>query len=60
MAAWRSASGTVARPGFDSLVAWLCDRKVAAVLCFDASMVASNGQTGTTYSNYAGLSKRAY
>src|SRR5271169_6308727 len=33
----RSASGTVARPGFDRLVAWLCAGKVGAVLCFDAS-----------------------
>jgi DNA invertase Pin-like site-specific DNA recombinase len=28
----RSASGTVARPGFDRLVAWLCAGKVGAVL----------------------------
>ena len=27
----RSASGTVARPGFDRLVAWLCAGKVGAV-----------------------------
>jgi hypothetical protein len=32
----RSAGGTVARPGFDRLVAWLCAGKVGAVLCFDA------------------------
>ncbi len=36
----RSASGTVARPGFDRLVAWLCAGKVGAVLCFDASRLA--------------------
>lgn len=29
----RSASGTVARPGFDRLVAWLCAGEVGAVLC---------------------------
>ena len=29
----RSASGMVARPGFDRLVAWLCAGEVGAVLC---------------------------
>ena len=40
----RSASGTVARPGFDRLVAWLCAGKVGAFLCFDASRLARNGR----------------
>lgn len=40
----RSASGTVARPGFDRLVARLCAGKVGAVLCFDASRLARNGR----------------
>jgi excisionase family DNA binding protein len=40
----RSASGTVARPGFDRLVAMLCAGKVGAVLCFDASRLARNGR----------------
>src|SRR6187401_164126 len=40
----RSASGTMARPGFDRLVAWLCAGKVGAVLCFDASRLARNGR----------------
>ena len=40
----RSASGTVARPGFDRLVGWLCTGKVGAVLCFDASRLARNGR----------------
>jgi len=40
----RSASGTVARPGFDRLVAWLCAGRVGAVLCFDASRLARNGR----------------
>ena len=40
----RSASGTVARPGFDRLVAWLCTGKVGAVLCQDASRLARNGR----------------
>ena len=40
----RSASGTVARPGFDRLVAWLCAGRVGAVLCFEASRLARNGR----------------
>lgn len=40
----RSASGTVARPGFNRLVAWLCAGEVGAVLCFDASRLARNGR----------------
>ncbi len=40
----RSASGTVARPGFDCLVAWLCAGDVGAVLCFDESRLARNGR----------------
>lgn len=40
----RSASGTVARPGFDRLVALLCAGKVGAVLCLDASRLARNGR----------------
>lgn len=40
----RSASGTVARPGFDRLVALLCAGKVGAVLCMDASRLARNGR----------------
>lgn len=40
----RSASGTVARPGFDRLVALLCAGEVGAVLCLDASRLARNGR----------------
>ena len=43
----RSASGTVARPGFERLVAWLCAGKVGAVLCFDASRLARKGRDGS-------------
>jgi DNA invertase Pin-like site-specific DNA recombinase len=39
----RSASGMVARPGFERLVAWLCVEEVGAVLCFDPSRLARNG-----------------
>src|SRR5436309_13422856 len=40
----RSASGTMARPGFDRLVAAVCAGEVGAVLCFDASRLARNGR----------------
>jgi DNA invertase Pin-like site-specific DNA recombinase len=40
----RSASGTVARPGFDKLFAGLCAGEVGAVFCFDASRLARNGR----------------
>ncbi|MDF2974625.1 MAG: serine recombinase [Microvirga sp.] len=40
----RSASGAVARPGFDRLVAGLCAGEIGAVLCLDASRLARNGR----------------
>src|SRR5450432_2653560 len=40
----RSASGLVARPGFERLVASLCAGEVGAVLCFDASRLSRNGR----------------
>ena len=40
----RSASGMVARLGFERLVAGLCAGQVGAVLCFDASRLARNGR----------------
>src|SRR6202040_1904092 len=40
----RSASGMVARPGFERLVAWVCPGEVGAVVCFDASRLARNGR----------------
>ncbi len=40
----RSASGMVARPGFERLVALLCAGDVGAVLCADASRLARNGR----------------
>ena len=39
-----SASGAIARPGFERLVAWLCAGDVGAVLCFEASRVSRNGR----------------
>ena len=55
----RSASGTVPRPGFDRLVAWLCAGKVGAVLCFDASRLARNARDWITCLNCADLSMPA-
>ena len=40
----RSASGTVARPRFERLVASLCAGEVGAVICFDASRLSRNGR----------------
>lgn len=40
----RSASGTMARPGFERLVAALCAGEIGAVLCLDASRLARNGR----------------
>ena len=40
----RSGSGTVARPGFERLVAALCAGEVGAVLCLEASRLARNGR----------------
>ncbi len=40
----RSASGLVARPGFDGLVAQLCQGAVGAVFCLEASRLARNGR----------------
>jgi hypothetical protein len=40
----RSASGLVARPGFEALVAQLCQGTVGAVFCLEASRLARNGR----------------
>lgn len=40
----RSASGTTARPGFESLVAQICQGIIGAVFCLEASRLARNGR----------------
>lgn len=40
----RSASGLVSRPGFDALVAQICQGEVGAVFCLEASRLARNGR----------------
>ena len=54
----RSASGMVARPGFERLVAWLCAGEIGAVLCLDASASPVTGATGITCSSSAAWSRR--
>ena len=49
----KSASGSVARPGFDRLVAWLCAGKVGAVLCFDGPGSRETAVIGIIFLNYA-------
>ena len=53
-----SASGMVARPGFERLVASLCAGDVGAVLCLDASRLARNGRDWHHLLELCGLSKR--
>jgi hypothetical protein len=55
----RSASGMVARPGFERLVAWLCAGEVGAVLCFDASRLARNERDWHHLSSWPVWSRRA-
>jgi DNA invertase Pin-like site-specific DNA recombinase len=55
----RSASGIVARPGFERLVAWLRAGEVGAVLCFDASRLAATVATGIIWLSCAAWSRRA-
>src|ERR1700741_4252072 len=51
----RSASGMVARPGFERLVAGLCAGEVGAVLCFDASRLARHGRDWHHWLELCGL-----
>ncbi len=51
----RSASGMVARPGFERLVAWLCAGEIGAVLCLDASRLARTGRDGHHLLELCGL-----
>jgi len=51
----RSASGMVARPGFERLVASLCAGEVGAVFCFDASRLARNGREWHHLLEFCGL-----
>lgn len=51
----RSASGMVARPGFERLVAWLCAGEVGAVLCLYASRLARDSRDWHHLLEFCGL-----
>jgi hypothetical protein len=53
----RSASGTVARPGFEKLVAWLCAGDVGAVLVSTPPAWPGTVGIGTIFSSSAALWK---
>ena len=55
----RSASGAVARPGFERLVALLSAGEAGAVLCADASRLARHGRDWHHLLSFVVLSKRA-
>ena len=55
----RSASGSVARPGFDRLVATVCAGEVGEVLCLDASRLARNGRDWHYLLGLCGLCARS-
>lgn len=55
----RSASGTVARPGFDRLVALLCAGRSAPFYASTPRGLPETAAIGITCSNYAGLSRPA-
>lgn len=40
----RSAAGSTVRPGFESLIAQLCQGEVGAIFCLEASRLARNGR----------------
>lgn len=51
----RSASGTVERPGFRSLVGQICEGAVGAVFCLEASRLARNGRDWHHLLEFCGL-----
>lgn len=53
----RPASGMTARPGFEHLLALLCDGNVGAVFCLDASRLARNGRDWQHLLELCGLVK---
>jgi DNA invertase Pin-like site-specific DNA recombinase len=53
----RSGSG-ITRPGFEKLLAAICEGRVGAVVSIEVSRLARNGGTGTPCSSSAGWSAR--
>ena len=49
------SGGGIARPGFERLLAAICDRRVGAVLAIEASRLARNGRDWHTLIEFCGL-----
>lgn len=49
------SGGGIARPGFERLLAAICDRRVGAVLALEASRLARNGRDWHTLIEFCGL-----
>ena len=49
------SGGGVARPGFERLLAAICDRRVGAVFAIEASRLARNGRDWHTLIEFCGL-----
>ena len=45
----RSGSGLTERPGFQRLVTEVCEGRIGAVFCLEASRLARNGTIGTSF-----------
>src|ERR1700683_4798669 len=51
----RRSGGGIARPGFERLLAAICDGRVGAVLAIEASRLARNGRDWHTLIEFCGL-----
>ena len=49
------SGGGIARPGFERLLATICDGRVGAVLAIEASRLARNGRDWHTLIEFCGL-----
>ena len=52
------SGGGIARPGFEKLLAAICERRVGAVLSIEASRLARNGRDWHTLLGFCGLVAR--
>jgi DNA invertase Pin-like site-specific DNA recombinase len=52
------SGGGIARPGFERLLATICDGRVGAVLAIEASRLARNGRDWHTLIEFCGLVRR--
>ena len=51
----RSGGGGIARPGFEKLLAAICERRVDAVMSIEASRLARNGRDWHTLLEFCGV-----